>query len=113
MASSSAQTDVLSLAETLKKSEAHQTTFQHELGYHLQTARDLEAAGYRLQRPIKTVEELDALPIGSAVLSSNNVYLKTLSAWGAAVWGCVGDWNITEPAHILGTDAVVLHEPRP
>lgn len=35
------------LAQTLKRSEAAQTTFEHKLAFHLQTAGDLLRAGYR------------------------------------------------------------------
>lgn len=60
------------LAELLKRSEANQTTFEHNLTYHRSTAKDLLAAGYYRPRTITTLDELDALPDGAVILDEDN-----------------------------------------
>lgn len=66
------------------------------------------------QRTITTVEDLNALPVGTAVFSYT-VFLKVQSAHGLPVWGCVGSRDIYGPSDILHDDcassATVIWEP--
>lgn len=52
---------------------------------------------------VRTVEELDALPVGSVVLSYT-VFLKVKSGLGREVWGCVGTSDIIPADEILVYD---------
>lgn len=64
------------------------------------------AAGYRKTRTITSADELDALPVGSAVLSETIAYQKhDDDDWS---WSAAGRFWST---HQIGLPAVVIHEP--
>lgn len=64
---------------------------------------------------ITTVEELDALPVGSVAIGwafdGHTPYLRSVSARGRTVWGCVGTQMVYESADLLnkGFKARVIH----
>lgn len=80
--------------------------------YALNIAKHLREAGYRKPRTVTTVEELDALPVKSAVLSAmGNFYVKDFDLdnpsdtwWSAAGSGAE---FLTERVSL---PAIVLHE---
>lgn len=100
------------LAQTLKRSEAAQTTFEHKLAFHLQTAGDLLRAGYRKPRTITTAEELDALPFESVVRDAAG---HVLERWGDAldaIWVTV-QIAAYIPRGDIALPATVLYSPEP
>jgi hypothetical protein len=77
----------------------------------LETARAaLEAAAPRMRRTIATVEELDALPVGSVVLDRLDICYRLYHdpAYREPVWCVVGETSPSSPHAWL--PATVLHE---
>lgn len=79
-----------------------------------ETVADILAAGYRKPRTITTVEELDALRVGSVVLSEGyghhaNQMLISFQRWWDGEWHRGARAGSTHPDNFL--PATVLHEP--
>lgn len=90
-----------------------QQTPKYLAAYH-QMADAILAAGYRRPRTITTVEELDALPNGSVVLSNDyrhwgEQWQVTFQRWDTGYWHRGGRSGSTDPDYFL--PATVLYEP--
>ncbi|AYR01015.1 hypothetical protein PBI_ISOLDE_46 [Arthrobacter phage Isolde] len=73
----------------------------------------LTAAGYRKPRTITTYEELDALPVESAVRSDMGVvYVKDFDVDDpSAIWWVTAGAVSEFPSIAISLPAIVLHEP--
>ncbi|MFB8368545.1 hypothetical protein ACFC25_04185 [Pseudarthrobacter sp. NPDC055928] len=81
--------------------------------YADKTADRILAAGYRKPRTITTVEELDALPVESAVLSDmGNVYIKDIDLDDpTAIWWVTAGAVSEFPSIAITLPATILWEP--
>ncbi len=88
-------------------------------GIHYEVMADaILAAGYRKPRTINTVEELDALPVGSVVLCRGRSWQRyeprkvdRLGFYSAYTWMCPDGGFVREPKDAFPIlPAIVLHE---
>jgi hypothetical protein len=87
--------------------------------WFMDAANAILAAGYRKPRTVTTVAELDALPVGSVVLSDTYRYMVhgggdvgwpiTFQRWDSGLWYRGGRSSDTHPDNFL--PATVLYSP--